>query len=83
LAVEMKRNPCLVGVVEDEQKDEFLIKAKQFQLKPEYVASVEGVNYGRGKVAHLDIYKTAAKPVKKRRSKKRVVTPPMSSAVAP
>ena len=75
LAVEMKRNPCLVGVVESEQKSEFLAKAPKFKLKPEYVGSVDGVNYGAGKIVHLDIYKTAAKTVPKRRAKKRPAKP--------
>ena len=77
LAVEMKRNPCLIGVVDSEQKAEFLAKAPQFKLKPELVGSVDGVNYGRGKTVHLDIYKTAAEPVvKKNRTKKRKPTKP-------
>ncbi len=71
LAVEMKRNPCLIGVVDSEQKAEFLAKAPQFKLKPERVGSVDGINYGAGKLVHLDIYITAPEPAKPRKKRKR------------
>lgn len=73
LAVEMKRNPCLVGVVESEQRAEFLAKAPKFKLKPELVGSVDGINVGAGKTIHLDIYKSAHEP--KKRGKKRKIKP--------
>lgn len=59
LAVEMKRDPCLIGVVEAEQKADFLAKAPQFGLVPQFIAAVDGFNYGAGKMVHLEIYRTA------------------------
>ncbi len=71
LAVEMKRNPCLIGVVESEQREEFLAKAPLFKLTPELTGSVEGFNYGAGKMVRLEIYKTKfeRKPAKRKKRK--------------
>jgi hypothetical protein len=73
LAVEMKRNPCLIGVVEAGQKEEFLQKAPKFQLKPQYVSSVSGFNYGAGKMVMLDIYRTAPEKQKPKKKSRRII----------
>ncbi|MDX1921963.1 MAG: glycosyltransferase family 39 protein [Alphaproteobacteria bacterium] len=74
LAVEMKRNPCLIGVVENGQKAEFLEKAKFFQLMPLLTGNVDGFSIGAGKMLKLEIYRTAPVPAKvtpKAKSKRR------------
>ncbi len=72
LAVEMKRNPCLIGVVENEQKAEFLEKAKFFKLTPLLTGSVDGFSIGAGKFLNFEIYRSAPEPkpqLKKKRSR--------------
>lgn len=72
LAVEMKRNPCLIGVVEREQKAEFLAKAKFFKLTPQLTGSVDGFSLGAGKFLNFEIYRSA--PQTKPKSKKKRLT---------
>ena len=58
VSVEMKRHPCAIGIVDDEQLPEFIEKSPGFGLLYEETATVSGFNYGRGHNTTLHIFRT-------------------------